>query len=182
MPAGGPSSSRRRPAGASGVTGAEQASLESGGTPTATERYSGSGLAFRQPGATEQTRCSIARPDPGSTKRRLKRAGVDDLVYEGKGLSKGGGSCGEPGPHGLTIDFDDPSDGLPFRLYGLVGDDVRSAMWPSPARPTMPSLARTLTSWSFPQGGARSSKGSSFIYAAVKRTSFHCGPDSGRSP
>ena len=30
-----------------------------------------------------------------------------------------------PDPHGLSIDYDDAADGHPFRLYGLVADDVR---------------------------------------------------------
>jgi hypothetical protein len=41
-------------------------------------------------------------------------------------LPNGGGSCGEPGPHGLTVAFDDPGHGLPLRLYGLIGDEVRN--------------------------------------------------------
>jgi len=38
----------------------------------------------------------------------------------------GGGGCGDPGPHGLTVGYDDPADGSPFNVYGLVGDDVRA--------------------------------------------------------
>jgi hypothetical protein len=38
----------------------------------------------------------------------------------------GGAGCGEPGPHGLTVDFDEASGQTPFVLYGLVGDDVQS--------------------------------------------------------
>jgi hypothetical protein len=38
---------------------------------------------------------------------------------------KGGGVCGLPGPHGLSVGYDDAFDGLPFRLYGVVGDEVR---------------------------------------------------------
>lgn len=41
-------------------------------------------------------------------------------------MPNGGGGCGEPGPHGLTVGYDDPANGGPLVLYGLVGDDVRS--------------------------------------------------------
>ena len=37
----------------------------------------------------------------------------------------GGGGCATLGPHGLSVDYDDAADGLPFRLYGLVADEVR---------------------------------------------------------
>jgi hypothetical protein len=41
-------------------------------------------------------------------------------------VPNGGGGCTGRGggPHGLSVDYDAPSDGHPFRLYGLVGDDV----------------------------------------------------------
>lgn len=38
----------------------------------------------------------------------------------------GGGSCGPPGPHGVCINWEGPDDGSPFRLYGIVGDEVSS--------------------------------------------------------
>jgi hypothetical protein len=38
-------------------------------------------------------------------------------------LPDGGGSCGQPGRHGVFVAFDSPSVGSPFRLYGMVGDD-----------------------------------------------------------
>ena len=39
----------------------------------------------------------------------------------------GGGSVGLPGPHGLRVAFDDDAnEASPFRLYGIVGDDVAS--------------------------------------------------------
>lgn len=38
----------------------------------------------------------------------------------------GGAGCGSPGPHGLTVDYDDASDGAPWILYGMAGDDVVS--------------------------------------------------------
>jgi hypothetical protein len=41
-------------------------------------------------------------------------------------MPNGGGACGDPGPHGLTVGYDEPADGEPFITYGLVGDDVRS--------------------------------------------------------
>ena len=34
----------------------------------------------------------------------------------------GGAGCGTPGPHGLSVEYD---DSLGLRLYGLVADDVR---------------------------------------------------------
>lgn len=41
-------------------------------------------------------------------------------------VPNGGNGCTGTGggPHGLSVDYDAPSDGRPFRLYGLVGDDV----------------------------------------------------------
>jgi hypothetical protein len=41
-------------------------------------------------------------------------------------VPNGGSGCTGTGggPHGLSVDYDAPSDGRPFRLYGLVGDDV----------------------------------------------------------
>jgi len=41
-------------------------------------------------------------------------------------MPNGGGACGDPGPHGLTVGYDETADGEPFVAYGLVGDDVRS--------------------------------------------------------
>jgi hypothetical protein len=41
-------------------------------------------------------------------------------------MPNGGGACGDPGPHALTVGYDEPADGEPFVAYGLVGDDVRS--------------------------------------------------------
>jgi hypothetical protein len=38
----------------------------------------------------------------------------------------GGGGCGPPGPHGFTLEWDDPGDGTPLQLYGLAEDDVRA--------------------------------------------------------
>ena len=38
----------------------------------------------------------------------------------------GGSGCQTPGPHGITIGFDDAEDGSSIFLYGLIGDDVRS--------------------------------------------------------
>jgi hypothetical protein len=38
----------------------------------------------------------------------------------------GGGGCGLPGPHGVTLGWDDPADGSPGELYGMAGDDVRA--------------------------------------------------------
>ncbi len=38
----------------------------------------------------------------------------------------GGSGCQTPGPHGITIGYDDAEDGSSIFLYGLVGDDVRS--------------------------------------------------------
>jgi hypothetical protein len=38
----------------------------------------------------------------------------------------GGGGCGQPGPHGVKIGWDDASGDSPFLLYGIVGDDVSS--------------------------------------------------------
>jgi hypothetical protein len=38
----------------------------------------------------------------------------------------GGSGCGQPGPHGVRIEWDDPDDGSSFLLYGIVGDEVES--------------------------------------------------------
>ena len=65
---------------------------------------------------------------------RLVFGGIRDGVYalpttNGavclSAFPNGGGGCGLPGPRGLSIGYDDAIDGQPFRLYGLVGDQVR---------------------------------------------------------
>jgi hypothetical protein len=77
---------------------------------------------------------SLGRPLYADT--RLIVGNVGDGVYalpttSGAGcvgaVPNGGGGCGGPvqGLHGLSVEYDAPSGGLPLRLYGLVGDDVR---------------------------------------------------------
>ena len=36
----------------------------------------------------------------------------------------GGAGCSSPGPHGVTMDWEDASNGAPWILYGMAGDDV----------------------------------------------------------
>ena len=38
----------------------------------------------------------------------------------------GGGGCGRPGPHGITLQWDDQADGSPLELYGMAADDVKA--------------------------------------------------------
>ena len=38
----------------------------------------------------------------------------------------GGGGCGQPGPHGVQVEWDEASADSPFVLYGIIGDDVSS--------------------------------------------------------
>lgn len=38
----------------------------------------------------------------------------------------GGSGCGQPGPHGVQVEWDEASGDSPFLLYGIVGDDVSS--------------------------------------------------------
>jgi len=41
-------------------------------------------------------------------------------------LPKGGSGCGQPGPHGFTLDWGAPQNGSRLDIYGLAGDDVRT--------------------------------------------------------
>jgi hypothetical protein len=56
-------------------------------------------------------------------------------------IPNGGGGCAEPGPHGITLGWDDAGDGSPSDVYGMAGDDVRSVEFTVDGKPRTVDVA-----------------------------------------